>query len=81
MSPANERPQLDEFRAAASDYCELFETAKKLGCERFLLGLVRTLPRLQAAAVQLGYEEIGQEEELDLRLSPAELQIVAWPVA
>jgi hypothetical protein len=76
-----ERRQLDEFRAAASDYCDLFERARTLGSERFLLGLVRTLPRLQAAAVELSYQETDEEELQDRRLSPDELQIVAWPVA
>jgi hypothetical protein len=72
--------EMGELRAAASDYCELFETAKTLGSERFLRRLARILPRLQAAAVQLNYQDSDEEEWPDLRLSPEDLQVVAWPV-
>ena len=71
---------MDEFRAAASDYCELFETARRLGSERFLIALARTLPRLQAAAVQLSLQRPDEEEWPDLRLSLEEIQIIGGPV-
>jgi hypothetical protein len=75
-----ERRHMDEFHAAASDYCGLFETAKTLGSETFLLRLERTLPRLQAAAVHLNFQEPDEREWPDLSLSVEDLQVVAWPV-
>jgi uncharacterized protein DUF5063 len=76
-----EQRQMDEFLAAASEYCELFETAKDLGSEQFLLRLARTLPRLQAAGVHLIFPVPDEgAEELDLRLSLEESQIIGEPV-
>src|SRR5207249_1987560 len=71
----------DEFLSAASEYCELFESAKEIGSERFLLRLARTLPRLQTAGVHLGKPELDEDaEELDLRLSSEELLVIGTPV-
>jgi Domain of unknown function (DUF5063) len=77
-----ERQLIDEFVAAASEYCELFETANELGSERFLRRLARTLPRLQLAGVHLPNPVTDDEaEEVDLHLSLEELQIFGGPVS
>jgi hypothetical protein len=70
--------------SVASEFCELYENATQLGSERFMRGLVRTLPRLQAAGVSLPYpDEFDElpESDLDLRLSTEERQAVDSPVA
>jgi Domain of unknown function (DUF5063) len=67
--------------AAASEFCELYERATQLGSERFLGGLHRLLPRLQAAAAELPFpdDEIP-DDDLDVRLTQEESQAVDWPV-
>jgi Domain of unknown function (DUF5063) len=76
-----QRRQRDEFIAVASEFCELYERATQLGGERFLGGLHRLLPRLQAAAAELPLpdDEIP-DDDLDVRLTQEESQAVDWPV-
>jgi hypothetical protein len=77
----DERQQMDEFLAAASEYCQLFEAAKELGSERFLLRLARALPRLHAAGAELAFVTTDEEaDELDLRPSLEESQVISLPV-
>src|SRR4051794_30400779 len=76
-----EQRRTDEFVEAATEYCELFEAAKELGSEGFLLRLARTFPRLQLAGVHLPFPVTDEEaQDLYLRLSPDEVQIVSLPV-
>ena len=76
------RRERDAFIAAASDFCRLYEDAKELGTERFLLGLAGALPRLQAAAVELPYpdDEIPADD-LDVDLTTEEVDVLAESVA
>jgi hypothetical protein len=78
------RHQRDEFIAAASRFCELFENAEGLGRDNFLLGLERVLPRLQAAAVELPYPDDSDQipdDDLDVRLTDEERNAFASPVS
>jgi len=73
----------DEFVAAAREYCRLYERADELDAERFLVGLERVLPRLQAAGLALPFSDPDDElpeDELDARLSVEERQGADWPV-
>jgi len=76
------RRERDAFIAAAAEFCRLYEDAKELGSERFLLGLAGALPRLQAAAVELPYpdDEIP-DDDLDVDLTTEEMDVLAEPVA
>lgn len=84
MSTVTEhRRARDEFIAAASRFCEVFENAKGLGRDNFMLGLERVLPRLQAAAVELPYPDDADQipdDDLDVRLTVEERQVFASPV-
>ena len=78
------RRERDEFIAAASEFCSLFENASELGARDLLLGLARALPRLHATAVGLPFPDDADEipdDDFDVRLSPEEMQAVAWPAA
>jgi hypothetical protein len=76
------REERDGFLAVAAEFCSLYETAKQLGSERFLLSLERVLPRLQVAAVELPYpDDELPDDELDVGFSQSEIEAVEWPVA
>jgi hypothetical protein len=69
------RHERDLFIAAASEFCELSESARPLGTERFLLGLARALPRLHAAGVELPYpDDELPDDELEVDLSADEMK-------
>lgn len=74
----DQRLRRDAFIAAASEFCRLYENAKELGSERFLLGLAAVLPRLHAAAVELPYpDDAIPDDDLDVRLATEEVDVVA----
>ena len=50
---SEERDRTEEFVAAAAAFREVYEGAEQLGRDEFLVGLSRTLPRLQAAGANL----------------------------
>jgi hypothetical protein len=78
---ADHRRQRDDFIAAASAFCDLYERATQLGGERLFLGLQQVLPRLQAAAVELPLpDEDLPDDDLDVRLTTEESQAVDTPV-
>jgi len=58
----DERRRIDEFVHAATAFRELCENAQELGRDRFLLGLSKVLPRLQAAAAALPVGEPASDE-------------------
>lgn len=78
------RSERDAFIAAADDFCRLYEDAKRLGSERFLLGLAGALPRLQATAVELPYPDDSDEipdDDVDVDLTSEEMGALKEPVA
>jgi Domain of unknown function (DUF5063) len=77
------RQKRDDLIAAASEFCELCENAKQLGSERFLLGLHRAQPRLQAAGAELPYPDDTDEipdDDLDLSPTPEEMGVFMRPI-
>ena len=78
------RLERDEFIAAASRFCELYENAELLGRDNFLLGLDRVLPRLQASAVELPYPDDADQipdDDLDVLLTDEEGKAYLWAVS
>lgn len=77
------RHERDEFIAAASKFCGLCENAEQLGRDRFLLGLHRAQPRLQAAGAELPYPDDTDEipdDDVDLSPTDEEMGVFMGPI-
>jgi hypothetical protein len=76
------RAEPDEFIAVASEFCELYETATRIGPEAFLRSLARTLPRLHSAGLALPFPDEDElpDEDVDVRPTLEERQAVDFPV-